>query len=97
MANIVKIQDGYSFLPRAEATLLEALESENIAMEYQCRQGYCGCCQIKLIDGDVEYQEEPLAFVQEGHILPCCCKANSDVTVALPQPLTELQQRKASA
>ncbi len=96
MANIVKIQDGYSFLPRPEATLLEALEAENIAMEYQCRQGYCGSCQIKLIAGDVEYHKQPLAFVQEDHILPCCCHASSDVTVQLPQPL-ECIQKKVSA
>ena len=96
MANIVKIQDGYSFLPRPGETLLEALEGQDIAMEYQCRQGYCGSCQIKLVDGDIEYQEEPLAFVQDGNILPCCCQAKSDITVELPQPL-EVLQRKASA
>ena len=93
MANVVKIQDGYSFLPRSELTLLEALEAEDIAMEYQCRQGFCGSCQIKLVDGDVEYLEPPLAFVREGHILPCCCRANSDVTVQLPQPLACIQKK----
>ncbi len=96
MASIVKIQDGYSFLPRPGETLLEALEGQDIAMEYQCRQGYCGSCQVKLVDGDVEYQETPLAFVQDGHILPCCCQAKSDVTLELPQPLETLQH-KASA
>ncbi len=96
MANIVKIQDGYSFLPRTDETLLESLEGQNIEMEYQCRQGYCGSCQVKLVDGDIEYQETPLAFVAEGHILPCCCQARSDVTLELPMPLENLQ-RKASA
>lgn len=96
MANIVKIQDGYSFIPRSDQTLLEALEQEDIAMEYQCRQGYCGSCQIKLIDGEVAYDEPPLAFVQEDHILPCCCQIKSDIVVELPQPLAEMKRRKTS-
>ncbi len=93
MTNIVKIQDGYSFQPRAEQTLLEALESEHIAIEYQCRQGYCGSCQIRLVDGAVVYEQPPLAFIHDEHILPCCCRANSDITVALPHPL-EVMRRK---
>ncbi|MCL6270209.1 class I ribonucleotide reductase maintenance protein YfaE [Sansalvadorimonas sp. 2012CJ34-2] len=94
--HIVKIQDGYSFLPRSGETLLESLEGQDIAMEYQCRQGYCGSCQVKLVNGEIGYDEPPLAFVKEGHILPCCCQAKSDITVELPHPL-ELMQRKVSA
>lgn len=90
MAHIVKILDGYSFLPRAEQTLLEALEHQDIEIEYQCRQGFCGCCQITLVEGDVEYHEEPIAFIPEGKILPCCCRPVADITVELPFPLTIL-------
>ena len=95
MAHIVKIIDGFSFIPRQEMTLLEALESQQIEMEYQCRQGFCGSCQVSLLEGEVEYLEDPIAFVPDGQVLPCCCKANSDVTLELPQPLQI--QRKASA
>ncbi len=97
MANIVKIVDGYSFIPRSEHTLLEALEHQNLEMEYQCRQGFCGCCQIDLIEGSVEYLEEPIAFVPEGKILPCCCRPAGDITVELPMPLAMLQKQKNSA
>ena len=96
MAHIVKIQDGFSFLPRPGETLLEALEGQEIAMEYQCRQGYCGSCQVKLVDGEIAYNEPPLAFVKDGHILPCCCQAKSDVTLELPQPVKFLQRKESA-
>ena len=29
-------------------SLLAALESHNVAVEYQCREGYCGSCRTRL-------------------------------------------------
>jgi ferredoxin len=84
MANIVKILEGFSFIPRSELNLLEALESQNVDIEYQCREGFCGSCQVQLVDGEVEYFAEPIAFVPEGKILPCCCHAKSDLTIEIP-------------
>lgn len=84
MANIVKIRDAFSFIPRSELNLLEALESQKVDVDYQCREGFCGSCQVQLIDGEVEYFAEPIAFVPEGRILPCCCHAASDVTIEIP-------------
>jgi ferredoxin len=86
MANIIKIVDGISFIPRDDQTLLEALEAQEIDLDYQCRQGFCGTCQILLVHGGVAYEEEPLAFVPKDHILPCCCRPASDLIIELPQP-----------
>lgn len=97
MANIVKIVDGYSFLPRSEHTLLEALEHQDIEIDYQCRQGFCGCCQIGLVEGTVEYLAEPVAFVPEGKILACCCRPVTDITIELPAPLAILKKQENSA
>ncbi|MGY0217335.1 class I ribonucleotide reductase maintenance protein YfaE [Endozoicomonadaceae bacterium StTr2] len=88
MTHIVKVAEGYSFIPREEQTLLEALEAQDIEVEYQCRQGFCGSCQVKLIDGKIEYTEAPVAFVSEGRILPCCCRASSDIIIEVP--MTEI-------
>lgn len=84
MANIVKILDGFSFIPRKELTLLEALEQEGIEVEYQCREGFCGSCQVNLVDGDITYTTDPIAFIPEGRILACCCQPNSDITIEMP-------------
>lgn len=84
MANIIKIMEGFSFIPRTELNLLEALESHQVDVDYQCREGFCGSCQVQLIEGEVEYSREPIAYIAEGHILPCCCRAKSDLTIEIP-------------
>lgn len=84
MANIIKIMEGFSFIPRSELNLLEALESQKVNVDYQCREGFCGSCQVQLLEGEVEYTSDPIAFVPEGRILPCCCHAKSDLTIEIP-------------
>ena len=44
-------------------SLLAALESHNVAVEYQCREGYCGSCRTRLVAGQVDWIAEPLAFI----------------------------------
>lgn len=84
MAHIIKILDGFSFIPRRELTLLEALEQQDVVVEYQCREGFCGSCQVNLIDGEVAYTTEPIAFIPEGKVLTCCCQPDSDLTIEIP-------------
>lgn len=84
MAHIIKILDGFSFIPRKELTLLEALEQQDVVVEYQCREGFCGSCQVNLIDGEVAYTTEPIAFVPAGKVLTCCCQPDSDLTIEIP-------------
>lgn len=61
------------------STILERLESVGIVVEYQCREGYCGSCRVSLLAGTVEYMTKPLAFVNPGEVLPCCCRPRTDV------------------
>ncbi|ATA24873.1 2Fe-2S ferredoxin [Brenneria goodwinii] len=61
------------------ASLLDALESQRMSVEYQCRSGYCGSCRIRLLKGNVVYRQAPLACVQQGEILPCCCMPVNDI------------------
>ncbi|PLL91046.1 2Fe-2S ferredoxin, partial [Klebsiella michiganensis] len=51
--------------------------------EYQCREGYCGSCRLRLVSGQVDWLTEPLAFVQPGEILPCCCRAKGDIEIEM--------------
>ncbi|MEC5318064.1 class I ribonucleotide reductase maintenance protein YfaE [Brenneria populi subsp. brevivirga] len=61
------------------ASLLDALESQRMRVEYQCRSGYCGSCRIRLLKGKVAYRQTPLACVRQGEILPCCCMPVDDI------------------
>lgn len=40
-------------------SLLAALESHNVEVEYQCRAGYCGSCRTRLVAGQVDWIAEP--------------------------------------
>ncbi len=64
-------------------SLLAALESHQIDVEYQCREGYCGACRTRLIAGQVNWLSQPLAFIQPGEILPCCCQAKGDIEIGM--------------
>ncbi len=64
--------------------LLQSLEAQGVTLPYQCREGYCGSCRTKLIEGEVAYLQPALAWVNEGEILPCICVPKSDVQLADP-------------
>lgn len=64
-------------------TLLESLEAQDVDVHYQCRKGYCGSCRVQLLEGEVYYYEEPLAWVNNNEILTCCCIPKSDLKIKL--------------
>lgn len=70
-----------SFTLRENESLLDALERTGHDVAYQCREGYCGSCRTKLIQGSVSYTETPLAFVASDECLPCCCTVSNDITL----------------
>lgn len=62
-------------------TLLEAMEQAGIQPEYNCRDGHCGACRCTLASGEVEYVGFAMAYTQGKEILPCICRAKSDIEV----------------
>ena len=79
----LKISDTRLECQDEHPSLLAALESHKIAVEYQCREGYCGSCRTRLHAGEVTWLIEPLAFIEPGDILPCCCRAQGDIEIEL--------------
>ena len=63
--------------------LLESLEAQDVHLPYQCREGYCGGCRTDLIEGEVAYLQEPMAWINQGEILPCCCVPKTALTLKL--------------
>ena len=63
--------------------LLESLEAQNVPVPYQCREGYCGGCRTDLLEGEVAYLSEPMAWINEGEILPCCCVPKTPLKLKL--------------
>ncbi|BDX06669.1 ferredoxin [Planctobacterium marinum] len=68
---------------KSDSSMLESLEAHGIEVHYHCREGFCGACRTKLLSGKVTYLTDPLAFIDDDEILPCCCKADQDVCIKL--------------
>jgi ferredoxin len=64
-------------------TLLESLEAQDVPVHYQCREGYCGSCRTQLLEGEVHYTEEPMAWINDDEILPCCCIPKTAIRIKL--------------
>lgn len=68
----------------AHQTILEAGESAGLSLEYSCRQGFCGVCKTRLLEGAVTMDvEDGLAPADKaaGYILTCQAKAQQNVAV----------------
>lgn len=78
MTTRIKYNDK-DFENNPKLTILDNLEDKGFDIPYQCREGYCGACCMKITCGKVEYQIEPMAFVDDDEILPCVCKALTDI------------------
>ncbi len=85
MASVITLRtSGTQLLCQDEhPSLLDALEARQICVEYQCREGYCGSCRTRLLKGKVSYHIQPLALIQHGEILPCCCRPQGDIELEL--------------
>ncbi len=79
----VSLSDGRAVYFQHAHTLLESLEAQGVEPQYQCREGYCGSCRVQLLDGEVYYYEEPMAWVNNDEILTCCCIPKSDLKIKL--------------
>jgi ferredoxin-NADP reductase len=68
------VRSGKTFAVRNGQTLLEAGEEHGVSIPSSCRQGQCGTCKTKLLEGyvrmDVEDGLDPDSRVQ-GFVLTC--------------------------
>ncbi len=77
---------GRQFSCEANETILAAAIRNGVGLPYGCKNGGCGSCKGKLVDGDVtlgKHQERalPPAEQQAGQTLFCCAVPTSDVTI----------------
>ena len=78
-----------------ESVLRSALIA-GVKLPSDCRLGGCGTCRIRLLEGTVEYDEEPMALspeeAAEGFALSCQARPTSDLVIqvastALAEPV----------
>nr|WP_026374974.1 class I ribonucleotide reductase maintenance protein YfaE [Aestuariibacter salexigens] len=76
---MIEVNEYPAFQHQQDKTVLEVLESHDVEVHYHCREGFCGACRTKLIEGDVRYTTDPLAFIDDDEVLPCCCVPTSNI------------------
>lgn len=84
----IKVNNFHTFYYQYEPTLLDSLEAQEIPAQYNCRGGYCGCCKVRLIDGEVEYVQDSLVDLNDDEILACCCVPKSHIEIEMPDEWT---------
>lgn len=67
-----------SFRLEQGESLLEGLIRTGHAIEFQCREGYCGSCRMR-VHGEFSYVRVPLAYTAPGEILACCAIPKTDI------------------
>lgn len=75
-----------SFMATADEPILTAGIRQGIALPYGCKDGACGSCKCKMLEGKVihnQHQTKALSAEEEakGYILTCCAKPQSDVVL----------------
>ena len=76
------VRSGKSCATRAGQTLLEAAEEQGVAIPFSCRQGQCGTCKTRLIEGTVTMDAEQGLDSESkarGFVLTCVGRATSAV------------------
>ena len=83
----IKIQpSGHEFPAAADESILEAALAHGLLLPYSCRNGACGVCKGKVVEGKVdygEYQDTTLTDAEKaaGMALFCCAKPLSDLVI----------------
>ena len=75
-----------SFIVAVDEPILTAGIRQGVAMPYGCKDGACGSCKCKMLEGKVihgQHQAKALSVEEEakGYILTCCAKPQSDIVL----------------
>ena len=87
MAFQITIQsNGHSFAAAADETILESADNAGIILPYGCRDGACGSCKGKILQGEVDHgmaQDRALSVTERaaGMALFCCATPLMDLVI----------------
>lgn len=79
----IELESGEQLAFQHANTLLESLEAQGVDVQFQCREGYCGSCRARLLEGETHQVTEPLAWLNDGEILLCCSIPRSNLKLKL--------------
>ena len=106
--NITVQPSGRSFIAEPDEALLAAAIRQGIGLPYGCKDGACGSCKCKKLEGSITqgpHQLKALSLEEAGagFILTCCATALSDIVIESRQvtdesafPIKKMPTRVAS-
>lgn len=77
---------GHSFDIEENEVVLDAAIRHGLSMQYGCRNGVCGACIGKVVEGEIAYDNGLPSAISEaedavGQALMCCAKAKTDLVI----------------
>lgn len=92
--NVTVQPSGRTFSTEAGEPLLAAAIRQGIGLPYGCKDGACGTCKCKMLEGRVTHGAHQLKALSpeeeaKGFILTCCGVAHSDVVIESRQVTDE--------
>lgn len=81
---ITVLPSGETFEAAADETILDAALRHGLTLPYGCRDGACGACKGKILDGTVDYGKAQAltdADKAAGLALFCCAKPTGDLSL----------------
>lgn len=87
----VEIQpSGQTFSLDAGQTILDGALAEGLMLKHSCREGSCGSCKGRVVEGRIDHGATSLEVLSEeeradGQVLFCCARAESDLIIEAPE------------
>jgi ferredoxin len=78
------LRSGFQFELIPDMSLLEFAETVGVSIPYGCRQGQCGTCATRLLQGSVTMEtDDGLSAEQKqaGFILPCVSRLQGSISI----------------
>ncbi len=90
MRHRVQIQPSeHQFYVESGETVLDAALRQGINLRYGCRNGACGACKGKILQGSVSYDEQPIALedsdVEQNLALFCEAKPDTELVIEVEE------------
>ncbi len=69
----------------ADASILEILELEGLAVPSSCQQGVCGTCETKVLAGEIDHRDSVLSNFEksQGQSMMICCSRAKGASLTL--------------
>ncbi len=82
--DVVLGQNGKLLRVEADQTILEVLEQAGVPVDSSCREGTCGTCETRVLEGKPEHRDSLLSEDEReagDTMFVCCSRAVGDLLV----------------